>query len=245
MDLRDRILEHQKRRLRYMAPLADTVPDHPQRRHLTGNDPEHMELALPSAYKPDTLAAADLESLADLEQELRRGICNDALDSVKQLLGARAYAIKQKNRHVRGQVATTRSEATIHAHTAKISKAQWRYTSSREALLRLGASESDSELYLELTSSDLKPLQAFLEQDSRGVGQGYTSISWIWRSDIAPNVSEWQVNGRHIYTFLIWLRTAEYFLIPSAQDRVVQIPRTLQALGGAARDIKTRDGNDD
>lgn len=76
-----------------MSPLTDTKPDHPQRRQVAGDDPEHMVLALPSAYKPDMLVMVNLQSLTDLELELRRGMCNDALESVKQLLGARAHAI--------------------------------------------------------------------------------------------------------------------------------------------------------
>lgn len=95
-------------------------------------------------------------------------------------------------------MSTTRAEARIQAHMVKISKARCRYKNSHDALLWLGTLDSDWAGYLVLTSSDLKPLQAHLEEDSWGVGQGYTLISWIWQSSAALNVSEWQVNGQHI-----------------------------------------------
>lgn len=200
--LYERVLEHNKKGLLYMPQLDE--PDHPDRNPPTDDSPESMELCLPSSYQPDTLAAAGLSSLSEQEKKLRRGMCNDAVESVKYLLAARAAAYSKRQGKgrgdVSGQIAVTQAKAGIHAHSAKISKTRWRYHNSRNALMRLGASDDDLETYLELKEQDLTPLKSFLEEDSRGVGQGYKSISWIWRNHAVPNVHDWQVNGE--FTFV-------------------------------------------
>lgn len=201
MELYERVLEHNKKSSLYMSQVDE--PDHPDRNPPPDDALQSMDLCLPSSYRAETLAAAGLASLAELEQKLRRGVCNDALESVKRLLSARAVAFNKKQGksggQVSGQIAVTRAKAEIHAHSAKISKARWRYDNSRNALIRLGASEEDSSIYLELKDDDLKPLKSFLDNNSRGVGQGYTAISWIWRNNAVPNVHEWQVNGRILF----------------------------------------------
>lgn len=162
----------------------------------TLGEPEHSDLGLPSSFTPPTLLAAGLISMAELEKDLRRGMCDDALESVRHFLGARALALNYKRRHVRGEVATTRAEAGLRAHSAKISKARWRYKNSREALKRLGFSDSDLRRYQILTAEDLRSLKSYLQDISRGVGQGYAAISWIWRSSATTHIDEWQVNGK-------------------------------------------------
>jgi hypothetical protein len=166
INLRDRILQHQKRLPQYMALLEDQEPNHVDRQPPPDDEPEHLELGLPSLFSRATVTTASLISLADLEKDLCRGMCHDALNSVRQLLGARALAIKYKKRHVRGEVATTRSEAALRAHSVKISKAQWRYDNSRNALFRLGPNDSNLRIYQEVTDEDLRTLWLFLQDDS-------------------------------------------------------------------------------
>jgi hypothetical protein len=197
LNLRDRIAQHQKRRPQFMLSLVEQEPDHPCYVPPTDDEPEHSELGLPSSFAPKTLLTAGLSSLADLEKDLRRGMCSDTLDCLQHFLGARAFALNYKKRHIRGEVATTRAEAGLRAHTAKISKARWRYDNSRDALIRLGAGDSDVQQYSEITEEDLRSLKSFLEDHSRGVGQGYTSISWIWRRNVPSNIDEWQINGMY------------------------------------------------
>lgn len=178
-----------------MATLIDQDPDHSSYVLVTDDEPEHAELGMPSSFSTETLLDAGLSSLAELEKELRRGMCNDVLDFIRQLLGARAFALNHKKRHVRGEGATTRAEDGLRAHSAKISQARWRYDNSRNALIRLGADPSDLHLYQAITTDDLRSLKSYLEEHSRGVGQGYASISWIWCRNITPDIDEWQVNG--------------------------------------------------
>jgi hypothetical protein len=195
ISLRDRIERHQKQRPRFMGILVSQEPDHLDISPPINNEPEHSQLGLPSSFSAHSILSSGLSSLADLEIDLRRGMCDDALDSIRCFLGAKAVAIKFKDQHIRGEIATTRAEVSLRAHSAKIAKARWRYDNSRAALIRLGAEATVLARYQEITVTDLKPLKSYLQDDSRGVGQGYVSIPWIWRNYDALNVDEWQVNG--------------------------------------------------
>ncbi|KAG9085635.1 hypothetical protein FS749_004267 [Ceratobasidium sp. UAMH 11750] len=193
MAFRDRVLVHQKRRTYYMPGLDP--PDHPEYEPPRDEDLENVEIVLPSSYSPETIEVAGLSSLANSELGLREGACGDSVESTKQLLGAKSLAINHKKRHVRGEMATTRSEAVIRRHGERISKAQWRYENSRKAIIRLGAPQPVQDKYPELKKSDLVPLQSYMEDVSRGVGQGHVSAPWIWRSQVAPNVDDWVVEA--------------------------------------------------
>lgn len=190
--VRARHQEHQEQRDRYMPGIGEA--DHPSRRQTHDTEPEFAELGLPSSYTVETLAAAGLASLATTEKRLRCGTCNDALATARNQLGAKALELKYKKANVRGDGATTRSEATLQEYSEKITNSQWRYNNSRNALVRLGMSSTDSTKYLEMTSSDLKTLKYYLENDSQELGQGYAGISWIWRSSTIPTTG-WQVIG--------------------------------------------------
>lgn len=172
-------------------------PDHPDRSPVLSPDPEHAELGLPSSYLLSSLTSFSYQRLAVQEAKLRRAVCNDTLQVIKNLLGAKALALKHKRRDTRGEMATTRSESKLRDHTDKIVRAQWRYNNSRVALLRLSTLDSDATVYLELKSDDLKNLKSYLEDDSRGTGQGYRAIPWLWRTQAAENNEEWQVEGKY------------------------------------------------
>jgi hypothetical protein len=148
-----------------MPSLVDQEPDHPGYRPPIDDEPEHSELGLPSSFASETLLTAGLSSLVDLERDLRRGMCSDTLDCLQHFLGARAFALNYKKRHIRGKVATTQAEAGLRAHTAKISRARWRYNNSCDALVRLGTKAADSQ-YKDITDKDLRSLKSFLEDHS-------------------------------------------------------------------------------
>ncbi|KAG8712931.1 hypothetical protein FRC08_013919 [Ceratobasidium sp. 394] len=207
MNLRDRFAQHQKRRPQYMTTLADQEPDHPDCPMPVDGEPEHSELGLPSSFRQESIQTAGLVSLASLERDLRCAMCDDALDSLRRLLGVRAYALKYKDQHIRGEAATTRAQASLRAHSAKISKARWRYKNSRAALIRLGADATVLLRYQEITDPDLKSLKSYIEDTSRGVGQGYTSIPWIWMNHSDLNVDEWQINALRTE----WFRSRERY----------------------------------
>ncbi|KAG8695036.1 hypothetical protein FRC08_008109 [Ceratobasidium sp. 394] len=206
--LRNQIVAFRKRASQYTGALADQEPDHPDRIPPPDDEPEHWDLGLPSSFDPATLLATGLSSLADLEKELRRGMCGNSLASTRHDLGARAFAINYKNQHVHGEAAVTRSEAVLRAHSAKIANTRWRYDNSRNALLRLGPSDLDLRRYREMTDGDLRTLKSYLEEVSRGIGQGYNGISWVWCSDAVPHSNEWQINALKTE----WFRSRERYM---------------------------------
>lgn len=173
-------------------------PDHPSRRQTQNIDPEYGELNLPSSFNIATIKAAGLSSVAELEKELRRGMCNDELVTVRNLLGAKALALKYKKNRIRGNNNVTRAEVALQNQSNQVARAQWRYNNSRNALFRLGISPTDSTTYLEMSRDDLKTLGSYLENDSLGVGQGYVSIPWIWRTS-AVEGDDWQVMGKSYF----------------------------------------------
>ncbi|KAG8695943.1 hypothetical protein FRC11_001090 [Ceratobasidium sp. 423] len=121
-------------------------------------------------------------------------MCRDALESLRELLGSKAFALNHKSQQVRGQGATTRARSAIQAQSEKIQKARWRYNNSRDALIRLGDIKDDDEVFKVITDNDLRTLKSYIEETSRGVGQGHAVISWIWRNTVVRNDGEWEIN---------------------------------------------------
>ncbi|CAE6373497.1 unnamed protein product [Rhizoctonia solani] len=171
------------------------IPDHPEFCPIVDDAMDGAIVIMPSSYSPETLASADLSSLAELEGQLRRAMCSDTLEIIRQTLGVKAFTVKYKNQYARGQGATTRAQAAINEQSEKLQQAKWRYTNSRDALLRLGLSGADDmNKYLELTDKDLKTLKSYIEETSRGLGQGHAAISWIWRTSAVKNKAEWEIS---------------------------------------------------
>ncbi|KAF8700607.1 hypothetical protein RHS03_06608, partial [Rhizoctonia solani] len=158
-------------------------------------EPEHSNLGLPSSFTPPALIAAGLTSMADLEKDLCHGMCNNALKLVQHLLGARAFILNYKQHHIWGKMATTQAEAGLQAHSVKISKACWQYKNSCAALERLGFSKSDFWRYQIITPNNLHSPKSYLDEMLQGVGQGYTTILWIWCSSATTYIDDWKVNA--------------------------------------------------
>ncbi|KAG8744966.1 hypothetical protein FRC12_014689 [Ceratobasidium sp. 428] len=233
LNLRDRITQFQKRGVSFMGVLSEQEPDHPDLiAHPEDDEPESTDLGLPSSFAAETLDAAGLSSLVDLERDLRRSMCNDSLESLRSLLGARAFAINYKKRHERGQVQNTRSEAAIRRHTAKIEKTRWRYNNSRDALFRLGPNDTDANRYQIIKDEDLKSLKSYLEEDSRGTGQGYSSMPWIWRNNPSANHNRWQVEALKTE----WFRSRERYR--RWEEQLVLLKREMTM---AIRTFRTRE----
>lgn len=195
--LNERILSYRQDREVYMVDCPE--PDHPDIQRPVDADPENAELGLPSSYCPEIIQEAGLSKFAELEADLRRAVCHDTLENVRELLGARALSINFKNANLRGEKRTTRAEEVLAAHTEKIHKAQWQYNNSREALLRLGATEEDLKIYRRLNRSDLKYLKDYISTDSVSLGQGHVSLPWLWtrRTESFSNEEEWQSEGEY------------------------------------------------
>jgi hypothetical protein len=184
---------HEQDRSVFMRDMG--CPDHPERRKVPNAEPEHTELGLPSSYLKSSLEESGLASLGDLERSLRQGFCDQALQTLRDLLGARAAELKFKNKNLRGKVASTRAEVKLREQTNHLKVIQWRYNNSRAALLRLGLEDQDLKRYRQVTTDDLKYLRSYLEDESGKLGEGYREIPWLWRSSVAPNDERWQTEG--------------------------------------------------
>ncbi|KAG8722790.1 hypothetical protein FRC09_005724 [Ceratobasidium sp. 395] len=205
--LNERILLFREGRDKYMGQCED--PDHPDCKSGNSADPETAELGLPSSYSAATLLQLGLKQLAELEADLRRADCNDTLDRVRDLLGARSLTLKSKQKNVRGEIGSTRAETALRKHTDKIHTERWRYNDSRSALIRLGASPGDLKIYQFLAETDLKYLKEWSEVTSCGLGQSRKTISWIWtgRSDIFEDEDSWLAQTMKVE----WFRARERY----------------------------------
>ncbi|KAG8750750.1 hypothetical protein FRC11_010091, partial [Ceratobasidium sp. 423] len=191
--LRDRVDKFLKQREYYMPDIAELEGDEPRIQIFYEEDNEDagVDLGMPSSYKLETIKAAGLSSMADLEKELRRGMCNESLASVKRLLRARAKGFQNKRRHVRGREQTTRAEAGFRAQMKQVRQAGWRYSNSYEALKQLGLSESDERDYEDLLETDLVSLKSYYDDyATRQKGEKKPTMSWIWRTRAAPNTED-------------------------------------------------------
>jgi hypothetical protein len=191
--LNSRIVAHQQERERFLGALG--APDHPKRPNVLSPDPEHAELGLPSSYLPHSLVEAGYGKPQHVEAELRRAVCNDALQTIRNLFGAKSLALKYKRKNIVGEVPTTRAESALQDLQRKVEQAQRRYSRSRSALLRINLLDSDHETYQELRAKDLKMLTEYLDNDSVALGQGAQAIPWFWRCKATPNSEQWQIDG--------------------------------------------------
>ncbi|KAG8719187.1 hypothetical protein FRC09_011498 [Ceratobasidium sp. 395] len=196
--LRDRVDAFLEKRSLYIFDVGD--PDRPRLIDFVSEDgdwAEPVDLGMPSSYAYTTLADVGLSKMADLEARLRRGVCKDALESVKRQLRGKAATIRHKHtsNEISGTMAVTRAESAIQAQTTKILKTRWRYLNSRNALIQIGAPETNFDDYLDLKLSDLTPLSAFYDLYGATTGHGTTTMLWIWRSTVACNKEDWEVDA--------------------------------------------------
>jgi hypothetical protein len=192
--LSKRLSDYQQKTLRYMNDIG--APNHPKRWTVSNAEPENAELGLPSSYSTDTIQDAGLGSMATLEISMRRATCDDALQSLRNLLGVKAITLKYMKKNLSGEHAITRAESKLKEHNKKISAVQWRYNNSRNALFRLGAPQADLTFYQEVTRDDLVYLKVYLDEESGKVGDGFRSIPWLWRaSKVSSDDEEWQISG--------------------------------------------------
>ncbi|KAG8728681.1 hypothetical protein FRC11_010437 [Ceratobasidium sp. 423] len=197
--LNDRLTTHRNQRDIFMSGLGE--PDHPDRAPPATGQPEHTELGLPSSYLPTTLQGCALHKLAALEGKFRKATCDEALHTLRELLGCKAVALKWKRQNISGEVRTTRAEGILKDHQEKVEHAKARYHRSWEALKRLSPDQSDMETYRELKSEDLKSLKHYLEYESAELGDGYREIPWIWRVGSIKNKDEWLVEALRVEWF--------------------------------------------
>ena len=127
--------------------------------------------------------ALGLGPLGIKELKVRKGHANDALQSIRLLLGKKSFGFRERLRPAVGKIQKTRAWAAIAAINDEISHFARVYQRNREAMESLGmSSEELKTTYQEIQPSDLNSSTAILQPNLPG--QSTQKLSWIWTQHI-------------------------------------------------------------
>ena len=154
--------------------------------------PEAAQLYFPSALSPGDRTALGLQDLANKELQVRRGHANDALHSIRLLLGKKSFGFRERLRPAVGKVQKTRDWAAIEAINAEITHFAHVYRKNREAMIKLSLPRQElATTYQELQPADLMTSTAILQPNMPG--QSTQRLSWIWTHHIPS-----ETDGTHL-----------------------------------------------
>ena len=141
--------------------------------------PEQLALHLPSTLTTLNGLTPELLQLARKELEIRKGLANDALHSLRLLLGKKSFQFRERLRPAVGKVQKTRAWAAITAVNTEISHYARVYALNRTAMIHLGITQAElADTYPELLPQDLVTSTAILQPNLPG--QSSQKLSWIW-----------------------------------------------------------------
>ena len=141
--------------------------------------PEQLALHLPSTLPTLDGLPPELLQLARKELEIRKGHGNDALHSLRLLLGKKSFQFRERLRPAVGKVQKTRAWAAIRAVNMEISHYARVYAVNRSAMIHLGITQAElADTYPELLPQDLVTSTAILQPNLPG--QSSQRLSWIW-----------------------------------------------------------------
>jgi hypothetical protein len=156
-------------KLRDHIPLVDSAT------------PEEAQLQLPSAFTTELRQSLGLTQLAIIEYQLREGQAHDALQALRQVIQEFNYNLLDKKNNVHGIAATLRSESFLRVLTSDKQIAARTYRRSRNAMLSLGLSETDSH-WRELRDDELWGKNVSVV---RSMGDSKRRDPWFWHV-VAP-----------------------------------------------------------
>ncbi|KAK0458719.1 uncharacterized protein EV420DRAFT_1642445 [Desarmillaria tabescens] len=147
-----------------------------------------MEEALEAVNIPLFLPSSTIsriqsnKKLLDFEFRLREAEVYECLMTLHRLLIYQSHIYKFKDRHVTGQLMSTRARSTIKSVIDNIDEAENRYRKLREHLVVLagaldGAKDGWDRQLRVLDAMDVRPLDESLP----GETEGRRTMSWIWR----------------------------------------------------------------
>lgn len=199
--LRRRIDEH-------LAVLLIIVPQLHEVPLNRSQAPTAQNLYLPSSFTPTQRKDYGMTKLAEQEAQLRVGNAHDHLSSLRDGLGLRSMLIQAKDANARGQVQTTRAEASIKRAAAVVERHEAGYCRNWDAMKKLGVKTSaggPGAGLQELQKADLKSLQHFV--DDKSYTGNPADLPWIWRinggvveggagkDDVRKAVESWEREG--------------------------------------------------
>ncbi|KAG8940497.1 hypothetical protein FRC04_005223 [Tulasnella sp. 424] len=147
--------------------------------------PSSQDLYLPSSesFTRAQREAYGLKALGDQEAALRIGNAHDYLSGLKDALGLCSLLIQVKKTHIRGQIKTTRSEASIARAGKVVQRQEAGYRRNWKAMVALGVRTSPGQPghgLQELRDEDVQGLRNIIE--NREYSGNPAQLPWIWRS---------------------------------------------------------------
>jgi hypothetical protein len=143
--------------------------------------PEAVTLLLPSSLTTSQRFQLKIQRLADQEAQLREGQANDALDSIRSSLAQVSLVFRTQVRNAKSVYTRTRSWGQVQQTNSQVQHHVFRYNTSRNALIKLGAPAHVCLKYLEIRREHLKMPGDIVEANR--IGQRSDSLPWFWRLD--------------------------------------------------------------
>lgn len=212
--------------------------------------PERRRLLLPSTLGINICNDLGYTCFAEQELALRIGQANDALQGLRLCLSKKAVIFRQGLRSAKSKVKKTRSWHEIGEVDGGARHLARRYSRTRIAMIRLGASSEQLERYQLLKREHLGITTAQIDPSQRG--QRNTSLAWFWTIDVKTDTEafEGMAECKLILTarlyILIWVKVyrvhwlkakarrdrwkEEYTLLQNEMDWTVLFFRTMQRI---------------
>lgn len=147
---------------------------------------EVWTLHFPSAFGYDACSRAGCLPVVTMEKELRKGQANDLLQSIREGIGRKSFLIREaftkKNKKDKNRLRRLRRQATdILLDLRRM------YSLCRDAILVLGPTEQEKDLYKMLSIQDMKSSHAISDPNIRG--ERNTGMPWIWTAEFVQHDS--------------------------------------------------------
>ena len=165
-------------------------PIDPPEQMLDETQPERSVIALPSTVPIGSAHRVPLVRLLGQEFELRKGHANDALGSIRRIIGQEAFQYKKILRRAPDKVHRTRARASIQAVHRGLVLHSRIYMRTRKAIINLGLEPiMVSSIYQMLIKKDIEVSSAIADPNVSGSTR--SRLSWIWTThqgigDIRP-----------------------------------------------------------
>lgn len=181
--------------------------------------PTSQPLYLPSSFSDRQRETFGLGRLAEQEARLRIGNAHDHLSGLRDALGLRGLLLRAKRAHVRGQVKTTRAEASVARAGKVVERHKAGYRRNWDALceLHVGTSEGEPGYGLKpLLEDDIGNLETFIKD--RHYNGNPAELPWIWHSvggsapfgastsEVQQSIESWEQEGMNDPAIQITLR---------------------------------------
>lgn len=184
------IEQWRRRQLVHMPKLAEFVGEKLKN---SDQDIEDQKLWLPSDLDDNMIAQHDLQDVAKVELELRKGEAYDTLNDVRAAVSHELQLGVQKRRHARKGAMHTRATALIRDAAEYKRSVGKRYIVARAAIVSLDRGLQSTFPILRDVDLDAKLINTGSE-----LGGGRKTDSWIWTVGVRAGDcdAEWEDNGQ-------------------------------------------------